>query len=164
MLAALEHAIFSAANPILATFLWSMLPVTELRATIPLAITAYGLSSWTAYALSVFGTSTITFLLLLLLDPAVRLLRHIGFIDRFMHWLFARTRTRFTKESERYGFFLALVIFVAIPLPGTGGWTGALIAYLFGIPLWRAFAAITLGLVLSGFIVLAITNGTLAIF
>lgn len=164
MLDSLSHAFFSGTNLVLGTYLWSMFPITELRATIPLAITVYHLSPWVAYLASVAGTTTITIVLLLLLDPVVRVLRHMRFFDRFMSWLFDRTRRKFTSTTERFGLFLGLVLFVAIPLPGTGAWTGSLAAYLFGIPFWRACTAIVLGLVLSGVIVLAITQGSLAVF
>lgn len=164
MLEALQRALFSATNPELATFFWSMFPITELRASIPIAVAAYGLPVWSAYLYAVLGTTAIAIVLLLLLDPVVRLLRHLPLFDRSIHWLFDRTRKRFVEQQHKYGVFVALVLFVAIPLPGTGAWTGALAAYLVNVPFWRAFSAIFFGLVLSGLIVVALTHSTLIIF
>ena len=89
--------------------------------------------------------------LLLYLGPVSNFLRRIGFMDRFFDWIFARTRKR-SGALEKYGA-LGLVLFVAIPLPVTGAWTGSAAAFLFGIPFRKAFPLIVAGVAIAGAIV-----------
>ena len=70
----------------------------------------------------------------------------------FFSWLFARTRRKYIKEHENFGL-TALAIFVAIPLPMTGAWTGCALAFLLGFRFWPAFAAIAAGVITAGLIV-----------
>lgn len=143
----------------LLTFLLAFLPLTELRATIPLALTVYHLPIWSAFFWSVLGNSLATLLVLWFLPILVNFFAvRFVWLKKFLDWLFERTRNKAIKPYLKYGQW-ALVIFVAIPLPGTGGWTGALIAYLFDIPFWRAFFLINLGIVLAGLIVTITTLG-----
>lgn len=136
----------------------SMLPIGELRTSIPVAIAVFELNPWVAFLVAVAGTFSVTVLLYYLLDPVTRYLRkHIAFMDRLFEWLFERTRTKHTQKMEELGL-LALFIFVTIPLPGSGAWTGTLIAYLFGIKSIHAIPVIGLGVAASGAIV---TLGTL---
>ena len=138
--------------PELLTFLNAMIPVGELRTAIPYAIGGLGLPLWTAFWVSVAGTTTVAILLFYLLGPATKLLRKIPFMDRFFNWLFHRTRTKHTKKMEELGLF-ALFVFVMIPLPGSGAWTGTLIAYLFNIKASHALPTISLGILASAVIV-----------
>ncbi|UCG44445.1 MAG: small multi-drug export protein [candidate division WOR-3 bacterium] len=106
---------------------------------------------WKAVLLSVVGNMLPIFLVLLLLDRAVRWLGHIRLFRRFFDWLFARTRRK-SGLIERYEF-LGLVLFVAIPLPVTGAWTGSVAAVIMGVPYWRAMLAILLGVCIAGAVV-----------
>ena len=81
---------------------------------------------------------------------------------RFLEWLFDRTRKKYEKRFMIWKE-LALLLFVAIPFPGTGGWTGALCAYLFGIPYKRAIPVISLGIFLAGIITTLCTIGVIKI-
>lgn len=141
------------------TFLLAALPITELRASIPIAVGVYHLSLGTAFLLSVAGNIFITFLLLLLLDPiAVFAERRIKWLKKILNWVFERTRSKTAAKYVKYGQW-ALVIFVAVPLPGTGAWTGAILAYLFNLPKLRAFLLISLGVIIAGIIVSLIAAG-----
>lgn len=149
-------------KPVL-TFIWAMLPVTELRASIPLAISIYGLSWQTALTWSLLGNIFITIVLMFFLDPVARFLRkYIMILDRLFAWLFARTRHKHSKMFEIWGS-IALVIFVAVPLPGTGAWSGCLAAFVFGIKSKKAIPLISLGLLIAGIAVTVLTVGIRAI-
>lgn len=135
----------------------SALPIIELRGAIPWALTLGGLEWPRAYLLSVLGNIIPVVPLLLFLGPVSTWLRRVGVMDRFFEWLFARTRKR-SGAIERYGA-LGLVLFVAVPLPVTGAWTGSAAAFLFGIPFHKALLLIAAGVAIAGIIVTAAVLG-----
>lgn len=139
------------------------LPISELRGAIPLAMGVYGFDPATAYLLGVFGNLVPVPILLRFLEPITALLRRSAILDRCMSWLFARTRRRHSALIERLGA-IALVLLVAVPLPATGAWTGALIAHLFGIPFRYAFPLIGLGVCIAGILVTLATLGVIRLF
>lgn len=150
--------------PELATFLIAMIPIGELRAAIPFAHTYTNLSTLSIYVWAVLGNIFPIIFILLGLEKVSNFLRkHSKFADRFFVWLFKRTRHKLQGSYEKWGE-IALALFVAIPLPITGAWTGAAAAYVFGIPKKRAFGFITLGVLISGIIVTLITKGIINIF
>jgi len=139
--------------PQLITFLIAMMPVSELRGAIPVALQVYELSPFSAFFWAVLGNLVAAALVLLLLEPFSNYLRHnFYFFNRFFTWLFERTRRKHNSKFEIWGA-LALVSFVAIPLPLTGAWTGAVAAFVFGIPFKKAFPLIALGVLIAGIIV-----------
>ncbi len=142
----------------LLVFIVAMLPFSELRGAIPLAIAEYGMSPYEAYLLGVLGNLVPVVFLLHFLGPIEQRLRFIRVFDRFFDHLFHRTRKKHSERMDRYGA-LGLVTFVAIPLPVTGAWTGVAAAYVFDIKKRYAFPAITLGVIIAGFIVTIITQG-----
>jgi uncharacterized membrane protein len=142
----------------LVTLLFASLPVSEVRGAIPLAVGVYGYTPQEAYLLSVFGNLLPIIPLLLFLGPVSDYLRRFALWDRFFTWLFARTRKKYIQEHEDFGL-TALAIFVAIPLPMTGAWTGCALAFLMGFRFWPAFAAIAAGVLISGAIVTATVMG-----
>lgn len=131
-------------------------PVTELRASIPLAV-AMGIEPLPAFLLSVLGNILPVAPILLLLEPTFRIAARIPFLDKFLHALLERTRKK-GDQIAKYGT-LGLMIFVGIPAPGTGVWTGSLLAFLFGLPFIPAFFAISGGAVIAGVIVTLATVG-----
>ena len=134
-------------------FLIAMTPIFELRGSIPAALSVYDLSIWSAYFISVVGNLVpVVFILLLLESVSGYLGRHSQLFSRFFTWLFERTRRKHEAKFERWQEF-ALVIFVAIPLPFTGAWTGSLCAFVFGIPFKKAFPLISFGVIIAGLIV-----------
>ncbi len=150
-------------SPQLITIIVAMLPISELRGAIPLAMGVYGLSPLTAFLLAIFGNIIpIIFLLWLLGWTSDYLSRHFYYFNRFFAWLFERTRKKHNHRFEVWGN-LALILFVAIPLPMTGGWSGTVAAFVFGIPFKRAFPLICLGIVIAGIIVTLASMGILAI-
>jgi len=142
----------------IATFLLAMTPLGELRLSIPIALTVYHLNPVSAYLISVLGNIISVFLVLLFLEPVSNWLsRNFAIFEKFFSWLFKRTRDKYKGKMKKYGLPV-LAVFVALPLPVTGGWTGAVIAFLFGIPLKKALPLIALGIMTAGLIVLAATR------
>ncbi len=136
----------------LRTLLISMVPFIELRGSIP-AASYWKAGLWSTFLWAVLGNLIpIPFILLLLGPVSDWLRRHSRTMDRFFTWLFARTRRKHSRSFERWRD-LALCFFVAIPLPGTGAWSGALAAFVFGVPFRRAMVAITCGVLIAGVVV-----------
>lgn len=144
-------------SPDAVTVVIAALPIIELRGAIPWALTLGDLPWARAYVLAVLGNILPVVPLLLYLGPVSGFLRRLGFMDRFFEWVFARTRKR-SHVLEKYGS-LGLVLFVAIPLPITGAWTGSAAAFLFDIPFRKAFPLIVLGVCVAGAIVTAAVLG-----
>jgi uncharacterized membrane protein len=141
----------------LATFLIALIPVTELRASIPLAIKVYGLTPFAAWFYSVAGTFFAMVLIVFLLDPISRLLsRYIQIFEKFFSWLFEHTRKRAGGKMEKYGSW-AIFILAATPIPLLGGMTGALAAFVFGVPFKKSLPLLLFGTMVSGIIVVAVT-------
>lgn len=141
----------------LATFLIAAIPVTELRAALPLAYKVYGLSAFWAWFFSVAGTFFAMVLIVLLLDPVAKLLSGwFAIFAKFFDWLFEHTRRRANGKMEKYGEW-AIFILAATPIPLLGGMTGALAAFVFGVPLRKSLPLLLLGTMVSGLIVLGIT-------
>jgi uncharacterized membrane protein len=139
----------------------AMLPIFELRGAIPAGV-ALGMPVWKATLFAVIGNMIPIPFILWFLDPfSSWLSRHSRTMDRFFTWLFARTRRKHSKDFERWQEF-ALMIFVAIPLPMTGAWSGAVAAFVFDIPRPTALLFIFFGvLIAAGVVALATSFGFL---
>ncbi len=138
-------------SPELKVFLLSMTPFGELRCSIPVALAVFHMPLKKAFLISFFGNSLATVSVLIFLEKITAFLSRSEIMKRFFEWLFERTRKKYEKR-----FLLlkdiALLTIVSIPLPFTGGWTGALCAFLFGIPYRRAIPILTLGIAFAGII------------
>ena len=157
----MDYTLFTNMPPQLGTFLISMLPVGELRASIPFALTVYKMPVFESYIFSVAGNMfPVLFLLAGLEKVSEYLIEKSPLAKKFFSWLFARTRHKFTGSYEKWGS-LALVLFVAVPLPVTGAWTGSVAAYLFGIPRKKAFLLILAGVMIAGVVVTMLTQSVL---
>ena len=147
---------------ILLTFLVAMVPVVELRGAIPFGVVR-GLNIWTAIIASVLGNLVpVPFIILFIRRIFAWMRAHMPKLDGLV--------TRMEKKAEKnraavekYAFW-GLAILVAIPLPGTGAWTGALVAAMMEMRLKRAFPALVIGVVIAGVIVSVVTYGAQAIF
>ena len=133
----------------------SALPIFELRGAIPVAITVFHFPWYYALPLAIIGNLLPVPVILLFLNAISKWLSKISFFDRFLRWLFEHTRRR-GKIIERYER-IGLVLFVAIPLPVTGAWTGSLAAVLFGLKFKHAFLSIFVGILIAGVIVTCAT-------
>ncbi|OGI25843.1 MAG: hypothetical protein A3J76_04870 [Candidatus Moranbacteria bacterium RBG_13_45_13] len=145
--------------PELATFLIAMIPISELRAAIPVAIKIYHLSVWSAYLWSVLGNLVPMILIVLILQPIADFLsRNSKIFHKFFEWLFEHTRKRGAKKFEKWGEF-AVFILTATPIPLLGGWTGPLAAFVFGVKLRKSIPLVILGCMMAGIIVTILTIG-----
>ncbi len=148
-------------SPELATFIVAMLPIFELRGAIPLGI-GLNLSWQQTYCLAVAGNIIPVIPLLLFLKPVSEYLRRYPMWERFFNWLFARTRSR-SALVERLEL-VGLILFVAVPLPITGAWTGTVAAFLFDIPFKHALPAIALGVMIAGSVVTLASLGVVHVW
>ncbi len=134
----------------LATFLIAIIPITELRVSLPLAYKVYGLSAFWSWFWSVAGTFSAMVFIVFLLDPIARFLsKHIRIFKLFFNWLFEHTRKRTNGKMEKYGEW-AIFILAATPVPFLGGMTGALAAFIFNVPIKKSMTLLLLGTMVSG--------------
>ncbi|MFH1868431.1 MAG: small multi-drug export protein [Candidatus Omnitrophota bacterium] len=137
----------------LTTFILAMLPISELRGSIPFGL-SMGLSLKKVLAISIAGNLVPVVPMLFLLEPVSGYLRRFWLFKKFFDWLFERTKRK-ADLIRRYEV-LGLMLFVAIPLPVTGAWTGCVAATLFKLRLRHAFFAISLGVCIAALIVTAV--------
>ncbi|MFC2021316.1 COG2426 family protein [Chloroflexota bacterium] len=136
---------------ILAVLAIAASPISELRGAIPIAIIGFHFPWYSAFLLAIIGNLLPVPFILLFLNAISRPMRKIEILDRMLDWFFARIRRR-GKIIERYGR-IGLVLFVAIPLPVTGAWTGSLAAALLGLRFKHALLSIFIGILIAGIIV-----------
>jgi len=141
---------------LLSVLLVSAMPFSELRGAIPLAL-YFGFSPAEAYLLSVLGNILPVPFLLLFLDYLVRIATKVELLARIYRRVVERVERR-KGVVERYGY-LGLTIFVAIPLPVTGAWTGTLLAFLLQLNRLKAFLFISAGVCIAGVVVLLASIG-----
>ena len=129
----------------------SALPILELRGALPVALNVFHFPWYYALPLAIIGNLLPVPIILLFLETISKWLSKIGLFDRFLRWLFEHTRKRgkIVEKYERIG----LALFVAVPLPVTGAWTGSLVAVLFGLKFRHAFLSIFIGVCIAGVIV-----------
>ncbi|HLD28123.1 MAG TPA: small multi-drug export protein, partial [Patescibacteria group bacterium] len=100
-----------------------------------------------------------TLILINILGPVSGfLIKRSKLAERFFHWLFEHTRHKFVGKYEKYGL-LALALFVAIPIPGSGSWSGSVASFIFGISKRKAFLFVALGVLIAGSIIALVTTG-----
>jgi len=163
-------AFFASLPSELYVFVISMLPIVELRGSIPVGA-ALGLPFYTNYLLSIIGNLLPVPFVLLFIPKILDFLARFRIFRPIVEWL----RNKADKHSKKVikdsaggertvmsgGIFTALFVFVAIPLPGTGAWTGSLVAALFNLPKRWSALAITLGVLTSGVIMSLASYGVL---
>lgn len=144
------------------TFLISMIPVLELRGALPIA-EAHGLSQTLAIPVAVVGNLLpVPFIIVFIRKVFAWIRTKLPKLDGFVTRLEERALSK--SDKVRKSVFWGLFLFVAIPLPGTGAWTGALIAALMDIRLKRAFPAIALGVITAGVVVGLASAGVGSLF
>ena len=146
---------------LLMTFLTAMVPVVELRGAIPLGVAA-GLPPTVAAVTAMAGNMVPVPFILLLVRRIFRLLRQISWLGPKIDALEKRAhlKGRTVKKYRTAG----LILLVAVPLPGTGAWTGALVADVLDIRMRTALPAIAVGVVIAGCAITALTCGVAGLF
>lgn len=143
----------------LKTLVTAMLPVLEIRGAIPVGV-ASGLDPWLAFAVGFVGNMLPIPILILLTRKVIEWLKKHNVLVKLTAWL-ENKGSKGAQKVQRYSFW-GLFILVAIPLPGTGAWTGALVASLLDMRLKRALPAIAMGVAVAGLIVLLVTYGVIS--
>ena len=142
-------------NEFLEILIISMLPITELRFSIPYFILKESVIWQKVFIVSIIGNILIGLLVLYVIAPIMFILKKNPYFHKIINYILNRTRSK-SLIINNYKL-IGLIFFVGIPLPLTGVWTGALASYLFSMSRRRAMIGIILGVLLSSFIVLFIT-------
>jgi len=142
-------------NDIIEIFFLSLTPIGELRASIPYGLLFTNLDPMLVVFISIIGNVFIGILILYILPNIVDHIRKLYYLNVLLNMIFKRTlkRGRIINNLKYYG----LIIFVSIPLPLTGVWTGAIAAFLFGLSKHKSILAITYGVLISSTIVTIMT-------
>ena len=147
---------------IIATFLVSMVPIIELRGAIPIGV-GYGLDYWVVVLVAVVGNVVPVPFIILFIRKIFELMRKWSKkLDGIVTKLEKRAESK-SDVVQKYAFW-GLFVLVAIPLPGTGAWTGALVAAMLDMRLKRAFPAIAFGVITAAAIVTFVTYGADKLF
>lgn len=152
-----ERAVVNVLKHLLYILGISMVPVIELRGAIPVGL-SLGMPFWTVFLTALIGNLLPVPILILFTRQVFEWLRKKSpLLERFVSRMERKAEAK-RELVDRYKF-LGLFILVAIPLPGTGAWTGSLVSAVFGIDLRHALPAIALGVLTAGIIVSVISYG-----
>lgn len=137
-------------------FFISMVPIIELRGAIPVGF-ALEIPLWLNYVLCLVGNFLPVPFILLFIRKILSWMKNVKHLDKIALWLEEKAKKHSDKVMK--GVASGLFLFVAIPLPGTGAWTGALVASLFNMRMRYALPAIFLGIVTAGIIMSLLSYG-----
>ena len=144
------------------TILVSMVPIVELRGGIPFGVTL-GLPVWAAYLAAVIGNILpVPFILVYIRRIFLLVRRRLPWLDGLVDRLERKAHLKGQKVTKYK--YLGLLIFVAIPLPGTGAWTGSLAAAFLDMPLRKALPSIFAGILIAGVAISVLTYGVASLF
>lgn len=143
-------------DKLFAVFIVSMLPVVELRGAIPIGV-GFGLDLFRVFIVSVIGNMIPVPFIILFVRPIIEYLSKTRYFSEFAKKIEQRTMSK-SDKIKKYKMF-GLFVFVAIPLPGTGAWTGSMLAGLMDMRLKDSVPMIFLGVVAAGIIMLLISYG-----
>lgn len=152
MIEAIQNFFLNTVGRELCVFFCSMIPIIELRGAIPLGI-GLGMPYWQTYLLAVLGNMVPVPLILLFIRKIIDWMSRsrVKLFQRFAGFLLRKVDKNRAK-IEKYSFF-GVTLFVAIPLPVTGAWTGSLVAALIDMKFWKALLSALLGVMIAGVIV-----------
>lgn len=140
---------------ILILILITLIPTLELRASIPYGILRADMNWWAVVLVCMVTNIVLGPLVYLFLDKAMGLLLRFEWVDRVYGRTVARTQRRIRESVDRYGE-MGVALFIGIPLPGTGSYSGALGAYLLGLGYRKFIIANVIGVLMAGTIVTAV--------
>jgi len=139
-------------NQLIEPIIWSLLPISELRGGIPVAL-ANGLSYPSAFFICVLANLLVIPIVFLFLDNLHEFFMKNKFYYRMFNKHVEKRRQSLEKHVGTKWEFMALMLFVGIPLPITGAYTGTLLAWVFDIPRNKAYKALGLGVIIAGLII-----------
>lgn len=149
--------------PVLVVAIMTIVPVVEMQAAFPVALGVYKLPVSVAYPVIVLANMVPSLVVLFGWDAIIRLLeKHFPKFHAFMVRYHDRLHTRWEDKIDRYGP-IAVFLFVAVPGPFSGVWSGSMIAWIFGIHKKPALISIFLGVLVAAAFVAGITTGALRI-
>ncbi|MBQ9780769.1 MAG: small multi-drug export protein [Clostridia bacterium] len=145
----------------LCVFFCSMLPIIELRGAIPLGA-AFGLPWWQNYLIAVLGNMLpIPFILLFVKSVLNWMAKcRVKFFNKIANKMFEKAEKN-REKIEKYAFW-GLTLFVAIPLPATGAWTGTLVAAMFDMKFWKSMLSALIGVMIAGVVMSLVSYGVVA--
>ncbi len=148
-------SLFTQTRELLLVLLVAATPILELRGSIPLGL-SLNLTWKKVYILSVIGNIIPAPLVIIFMRPVFSFFKKTKFLNKIIHWL----EDRAMKKAETVMKYSAIGLFllVAIPLPGTGAWTGSMVAALLDMRIKYAMPAIILGVIVAGLLVMGISN------
>lgn len=145
-----------ALNPILLIILWTLVPALELRASIPIGIIGYNIAWPIVFLVAVAANIILAPIVYFFLDKVVHIFLRIKWINKIYSKHIERTQKRIRPYVEKYGHY-GLALFIGVPLPGSGVYTGMFAAYLLGIGYKKSFLAAIIGVLIAGIIVTLIS-------
>ena len=139
-------------------FIISLMPILELRGGL-IAASLLGMNPFSSYIISMIGNIIPVPFILLLMNKILKWMRNskIRFLNKFASWLDSKVE-KHKGQIEKYGY-LGVVLFVGIPLPGTGAWTGSLIASVLEMDKKKTFLAVMIGLIMASIIMMLLSFG-----
>ena len=160
---AIVHFFLETVGEELCVFFCSMLPIIELRGAIPLGA-AFGLPWWQNYLIAVVGNLLPVPIILLFVKSVLNWMSkcRVKLFNKIANKMYEKAEKNRDK-IERYAFW-GLTLFVAIPLPATGAWTGTLVAALFDMKFWKSLLSALIGVMIAGVVMTLISYGVVAAF
>lgn len=140
----------------------SATPIIEQRGAIPIGI-INGVGIWETYIITLLGAMIPAPFILLLMPSILNLFKKIKYLDRLAIWYEERALKKSLKIKDNFKF-IGIFLFVAIPLPGTGVWTGSTVAALLKLDFKKSLLAVLFGAATAGILVLIITYGVKNLF
>ena len=147
----------------LCVFFCSMLPIIELRGAIPMGA-VFGLPWWQTYLIAIVGNMLPVPIILLFVKSVLNWMAkcRVKLFNKIANKMFEKAEKN-REKIEKYAFW-GLTLFVAIPLPATGAWTGTLVAALFDMKFWKSLLAALIGVMIAGVVMTLISYGAVAAF
>ena len=156
-------------NQLILAIILTILPISELRLGLPLALDyalKNNLSILPIFLMIVLINILVVFLIMFFLDFIHHRLLKFKFYARLFNFYIKKIQKRTNKVEKNFSIYgyLALTLFVAIPLPVTGAWTGTLISWILGLDRKKSLIAISLGVLIAGIIILIGSLGLFSLF
>ena len=163
IVSAIQNFFLNTVGEKLCVLFCSMIPIIELRGAIPMGA-IFGMPWWQSYILSVIGNMLPVPIILLFVKAVLNFMArsNVKLFNKVADFLFKRVDKRRGK-IEKYSFW-GVCLFVAVPLPVTGAWTGSLVAAMIDMKFWKALLSCLLGVMIAGVVMTLVSYGVIAIF